>query len=101
MEKMNYETFKGLVNLTKKLYKAHLERDDKLEKALGGDTTVITDAPDVEGIIEVLENVYGEGITLFFWEDWFSWSKNNKFWLGDVEYKSTTKNVWKYLEGKL
>jgi len=107
---MKFETFESLINECKTLLdKSHI-KDKALEKALGGDTTIITENIIIDNILKILAEELNDktgSIDWLFWESINNTAINDEnesysfFKIDDVKYIGNPKNIWLDLHGKL
>lgn len=107
---MKFKTFDEIINSIVELYQKSCDSDKRLEKALGGDTTVITD--NVEKtmdrlinalIIELGDDKEDGWIDYLIYENMISHNYNPKekrITIKGKKYPVTTKVIWKILKDK-
>jgi len=106
---MRFKIFEKSINELLDFYNEASDRDRKLEKALGGDTVVMTDWWDKH--LTTSLNIIRYSMRLPEDDDTIDWlffdvlcSSNPEDYIfteGDIKYKATIKNIWLNTKGKL
>jgi hypothetical protein len=111
-KKLNYKTFKSLLDTCEEIYDISVARDKRLQEALGGDTQIMTDYWDkpIQDILKAISLEFGRDpeqddlVDWLFWDNMINTNMNNGYLTFDhegLDYVGSPKNIYLLLTGLL